>query len=307
MINSWLIVAHIIDSFEINDFKKIFKKCQKQLSDNTDIYIIYVYKKKRGKVIHITRDSYDILKYFKQKTNSQTVWCNKMLNFVLKKTTPIAMSYYGHGGGLVVGPWSNPWMTLKKFNHIFIRKVKPEILCFDSCYLGSIVALYEIASNVKYVLASPSWHPYTSISSLKLFGKLPQFTLQNKHKVFQQYIINMSCEFSKVKNQPKYSCLVAFDISNLNKIIPQIKKLEFKKDHNLQLHDPDNYDLLSSVESHIKKDLEEIVLSKKCMSKCPIRIRGISVTHQPKGAAWSDYFTSSRWGKFTKTIEIIKD
>lgn len=306
MINSWLIVAHITDSFEINDFKKVFKKCQKQLSNNTDIYVIYVYHKKQGKVIHITHDSFDILKHFKQKTNSQTIWCNKMLNFVLKKTTPVAMSYYGHGGGLVVGPWSDPWMTLKKFNHIFIKKVKPEILCFDSCYLGSIVALYEIASNVKYVLASPAWHPYTSISSLKLFGKLPEFTSQNKHEVFKQYIINMSCEFSKVKNQPKYSCLVAFDISNLNKIIPQIKKLEFKKDYNLQLHDPDNYDLLSSVESHIKKDLEDIVLSKECMSKCPIRIHGISVSHQPKGAAWSDYFTSSRWGKFTKSIEIIK-
>ena len=307
MINSWLIVAHISDQFEVNDFKKIFRRTQKQLTPNTDIYIIYIYHKKQGKIIHITHDSYTVLKGFNQKTNSQTVWCNKMLKFVLDRASPVAMSYYGHGGGLVVGPWLNPWMSLKKFNHIFIKRVQPEILCFDSCYLGSIVSLYEICKDVKYVIASPAWHPYTSISSLKLFGQLPQYTKQNKHYVFKKYITDMSCQFSKVKSQPKYSCLVAFDLSNLNNIIPKIKKLEFVKDHNLQLHDPEHYDLISSVESHIKKDLEEIVLSKECMSKCPIRIQGISVSHQPKGGAWQDYFTRSRWGKFTKSIKIIHE
>lgn len=305
MVNSWLIVAHISDSFEVDDFKRIFKKCQKQLKPTTDIYIIYVYHKKQGKIIHITHDNYTVLKVFNQKTNSQTVWCNKMLNYILSLSKPVAMSYYGHGGGLVVGPWKNPWMSLKKFNHIFIKKVRPEIICFDSCYLGSIVSLYEISKNVKYVLASPAWHPYTSISSLKLFGKLPLFNRQNKHEVFKKYITNMACEFSRVKNQPKYSCLVAFDLTTLDRIIRKIKKLELTKDQNLQLHDPDNYDLLASVESHIKKDLEKIVLSKKCMSKCPIRIQGISVSFQPRDGAWNDHFTRSRWGKFTKTIEIV--
>lgn len=307
VVNSWLVIAHITDSFEINDFKKIFRKCQKQLSYDTDIYVIYVYHKKLGKVIHITRDSSKILKYFKQKTNSQTVWCNKMLNFVLSKTKPVAMSYYGHGGGLVVGLWSDPWMSLKKFNRIFIKKIKPEILCFDSCYLGSIVSLYEICSDVKYVLASPAWHPYTSISSLKLFGKLPQYTKQNKNEIFKQYIISLSCEFSNIKNQPKYNCLVAFDISELNTIIPQIKTLEFKKDSNLKLHDDDHYDLLLSVEENIKEKLEKTVLSKKCMTKCPIRIHGISISYQNKKGAWYNYFKNSRWGKFTKTVNIIHE
>jgi len=305
MLNSWLIVAHISDSFEVNDFKRIFKKCQKQLTPETDIYIIYIYHKKQGKIIHITQNSFTVLTGFNQKTRSQSVWCNKMLDYILARANPVAMSYYGHGGGLVVGPWKDPWMSLKKFNHIFIKRIRPEILCFDSCYLGSIVSLYEIAKDVKYVLASPAWHPYTSISSLKLFGKLPSFTRKNKHEVFRNYAKDMSCEFSKVKNQPKYSCLVAFDLTNLDKNIKKIKKLEFTKDQNLKLHDPDHYDLLASVESHIKKDLEEIVISKECMSKCPIRIQGISVSYQPKNGAWSDHFTRSRWGKFTKTIKII--
>jgi hypothetical protein len=302
--NSWLIVAHISDTFEINDFKKIFKKVQKQLSETTDIYVIYVYHKKRGKIIHITNESYEILKYFNQKDDTQTVWCNKMLNFVLKLTKPVAMTYYGHGGGLVVGPWVNPWMSLKKFNNIFIKKVKPEILCFDSCYLGSIVSLYEIEHNVKFVLASPAWHPYTSISSLKLFGNLPNYTKQNKTEIFKKYAIDMSCEFSTVKGQPKYSCLVAFDLTNLDKIIKKIKKLEFIEEHNLKLHDPDHYDLLATVEANISKELSTIVLSKKCMSKCPITIQGPSVSYQFKDGKWGDYFSNSKWGKFTKTINI---
>jgi len=305
--NSWLIVAHISDTFEINDFKKIFKKVQKQLSENTDIYVIYVYVKKRGKIIHITNQTYDILKHFNQKNNTQTEWCNKMLNYVLKITKPVAMTYYGHGGGLVIGPWIDPWMSLKKFNDIFIKKVKPEILCFDSCYLGSIVTLYEIQKNVKLVLASPSWHPYTSVSSLKLFGNLPNYTKENKTNVFKKYLVDMSCEFSTIKGQPKYTCLVAFDLTNLNKIIKKIKKIELIKDNNLNLHDPKGYDLLKSVEPNVSKELSTIVLSKKCMSKCPITIQGPSVSYQSKNSSFNKYYINSKWGKFTKTINIIHE
>ncbi len=305
-VNSWLIVAHISDTYEVNDFKRIFRKCQKQLTPGTDIYIIYIYHKKQGKIIHITHDvpSFTVLKGFNQETHSQSVWCNKMLDYVLARTKPIAMSYYGHGGGLVVGPWKDPWMSLKKFNHIFIKRIQPEILCFDTCYLGSIVSLYEISKNVKYVLASPAWHPYNSITSLKLFGKLPTFTRENKHTVFKNYIVDMSCEFSKLKNLPKYTCLVAFDLTTLDKTIKRIKKLTFTKEQNLELHDPDTYDLIASVEPYLKNDLKTIIISKDCMSRCPIRIQGMAVSYQPKNGAWNNYFIRSRWGKLTKKIKI---
>jgi hypothetical protein len=39
---------------------------------------------------------------------TQTKWCNVMLKYVLNKAEPVCMTYYGHGGGLVIGPWYKP-------------------------------------------------------------------------------------------------------------------------------------------------------------------------------------------------------
>ena len=301
--NSWLVIAHISDRIELGEFNKTFKKVKKNVSETTDVYVISIYRTK-GTIMRITNKSQMIIKIFYQKDDSQKKWCKKMVQFVLKLCKPIAMTYYGHGGAVVVGPWNKPWMGLKAFNEIFIKTVKPEIMAFDSCYLGSIVTLYEIEQNVKLVLASPAWHPGSSISELKLFGALPKYTSATKKAVLAKYAIALSCEFSTIKRLPKYSCLVAFDLTNLDKIVKKIDHLELIDDNNLKLRDPNTYDLLASVNPKVSKQLSTIVLSKRCMSRCPLTIKGASVSYHDKHDVWNKHFKETKWGKFTRTIDI---
>jgi hypothetical protein len=295
MVNSWLVVAHISKKKEEEEFQKIFKKAQKQLTPGTDIHIIHIRGTKQGKVIHITQQDYTT-KQFNKGEMSQTKWCNTMLNYVLTKTKPVCFSYFGHGGGLVVGPWYKPLMSLKKFNDIFIVKVKPVLIGFDSCYLGSIVSLYEISKNAKFALASPSWHPFTSISSMKLFGNIPSYTAKNKMEVFKEYAKGLSEEFSMVKNNPSYTCLVAFDLRNIEKAVKKIKTLTFTRETNLNLQDGDQYDLVSSVNEEAKEDLRKVVIYK---NKCPGTINGISVSYQNVGNIWDTFYKKSKWGDYT--------
>lgn len=306
---SWLVVAHVTSLKEKKDFMRIFKTAQKNLHRYTDIYIIYIYHKKIGKIFHITSDTFEVVANMNQGQDGQTKWCNKMVQTVLRITQPVAMTYYGHGGGVVIGSWSDPLMSLKKFAKIFVKPVQPKILGLDSCYLGSIVSLYELSPFVNFVLGSPAWHPFTSISSLPLFGKLPNVTNKTsaeQNALYKKYIIAMSCAFGKLKGQPKYSCLVAFDLTHMDRIIPQIKTLVFSEQHNLHLQDPDSYDLKESVEKHLKADIESLVLSKHCMTKCPVKIQGSSVSNFKKNDAWINHFAASRWGKFIKNVKIIK-
>jgi hypothetical protein len=306
--NSWFILANILDSYEEDEFYKIFRKCQKNLDSNTCIYIILVYKKKRAKLIHITQNDTVIIGNYTQKDYGQTYWFTKLINIILKyikknkDPKPIAFSYYGHGGGVVIGPWNDPLMTINKFTNIFLKKLTPKFVAFDSCYLGSIVSLYEVAKYTDYAIASPSWHPYTSIATMPLFGKLPKSKEGNSN--IKQYIIDLTCQFGKVKNQPKYACLIAFDLEKLWNVVPKIKKLVFKETANLKQHDPNQYDLLLSVEKSIQSEIKQVVLSKNCLGHCPLNIHGISHAKPNAGDAWEDYLDKTRWGKFLKTVKI---
>lgn len=303
--NTWLIVANTINEKEVVEYDKMYKKCKKQLSADTEVYVIHIYNKKRGKVFRFNKDDQTVLLNSNQESLSQTLWLKKMLNVVLKLAKPTALLFSGHAGGVGLGKWTDFLMSLAKFNKIFIKTIKPEVVAFDACYLGSIVSLYEISDNVKYCLASPSWHPFSSITGLKSFGNLPKFTESNKDAIFKKYVTDMACEFNTIKNQPNYSCLVAFDLTKLQSIIPKIKKLEFTKDHNLKMDDKFHFDLVASIDKKIAKDLEQIVLSKHCMQKCPITIQGISISHVPKTDSWFDEFDKTKWGKFVKTVELI--
>jgi hypothetical protein len=82
MVNSWLVVAHISKKKEEEEFQKIFKLAQNQLSPDTDIYIIHIRGTKQGKIIHITQKEY-ITKQVNKEEMTQTKWCNIMINYVL--------------------------------------------------------------------------------------------------------------------------------------------------------------------------------------------------------------------------------
>jgi hypothetical protein len=104
-----------------------------------------------------------------------------------------------------------------------------------------------------------------------------------------------------IKNNPEYTCLVAFDLRNIDKAVKKIKTLSFTKKTNLDLYDGDRYDLVSSVNEEAKSDFRKVVIYK---NNCYKTINGISVAYQNVDSAWESLYKKSMWGKFV--IEKVK-
>lgn len=311
MKNSWFIFAHVINSFEKNDFKRDLNKIKRNLTENTDTYVLRIYNKKLAKVFYITNESVTEIYNLRQEKRNQKSWLLHLVNYIKvyakdhdSKIT--GLSYYGHGGSFVLGPWHDPFMTLTSFTKIFIKTLRPKIMCFDSCYMGTIACFYEISKYCRYVIASPSWHPYKSICTLHTFGKLKD--RDRDESEWKQYITKMTCEYTDDPSNPKYSCLVGFDLLNLKSIIKKVKTLTFNESTQLKQHDNYQHDLYLalSLEPEIQKKIKEIVITPECIDKCPPRIHGMSIRIPDSKDPWHRFFVKTKWSKVLRRIKIQK-
>ena len=190
-------------------------------------------------------------------------------------------------------------MDFKKFVDIIVKRVKPEIVCFDSCYSGTISCLYELSPYTRYVVSSPAWHPYTSISELKAFGDLPK-----KSRDFKGYAVKLASQFNSIKSNPKYTCLIAFDISKLDSIVSKVRSLDYSNEYNLKLNEKDTYDFSKVVNSSISEKIKGLVISDKCMKNCPVSIEGPSIYYVSSSDQWRNLYLNSRWAKFIKHKKV---
>jgi hypothetical protein len=307
---SWLIFAHITDKEETDEFYRNFKKCKSNLDKDTTAYILRIYNKKLANVFYITNETMTIILKNQQRNSTIRSWLKKLVNFIKtdaqkQKTNIQALSYYGHGGSVVIGRWCDPFLGISDFTKYIIKPFNFKLVTMDSCYMGGLTSMYEIAPYCKFVAASPSWHPNLSISSLKTFGKLPS---SNDDEIWKNYTRLLTCEFKRTGNKPKYSSLIPIDVRNLVKLVNRIKILKLTKDTVLKLNDPQQFDLyLSITDKHLAEQIRDTVISKTCITNSPERINGISVREPDPEDPWHKYFLKTKWSKVLKNITIISD
>lgn len=308
---SWLIFAHVISKSEQQEFDRNLRKCQKKLNDNTSVYILKIYNKKLATVYYLSKKAgIEIIFKSRQLDLTFNKWIKKLVKFIktdtIKNQTEIkALSYYGHGGSVVIGPWGDPLLGISDFVKLVIKPFDIILVTMDSCYMGGMTSIYEIAHHCKFAAASPSWHPDLSVSTLYKFGSLP---LDNNDETWKNYTKSLTCEFQSTGKKPKYSCLVPIDLRNLINFVDKIKVLYLTKNSVLKLQDPNQYDLYLSLEDPIlKKEAKEILIDKRCINICPERINGISVRKLDKDDSWHKYFLKTKWAKVYKTLKIVLD
>lgn len=306
---SWLVFAHIVNQDEKDEFDKNFKKCKKNLDDNTSVYVLRIYNKKLANVYYITKEKQEIIFKSRQKDLSRRRWLTMLVNFIKndsnnRDTEIKAISYYGHGGSVVIGPWSEPFLGISQFTDYIIKPFNPILITMDSCYMGCLTSMYEVAEYCKFAAASPSWHPDLSVSTLKIFGKLP---LTDDDETWQNYTKYISCEFQSTGRKPKYSCLLPIDLRNLRNLVGQIKVLKFNKQTNLKLNDPQQHDLyLSITDKDLQNKFKDILINKRCIDRCSERINGISIREMDSDDPWHSYFVKTKWYRVFKKIKVIK-
>lgn len=235
--------------------KVILKKCCENLSSKTDAYIVRIYKNSI-KLEYLCKTHTKMLGFY-----------NKTHLYILleKFENKIdGLLYYGHGHGLsLLGQTS-----LVDFVKRVIKNIKPRLVCFDACYMADIIMLYEIAPYTRYILASPSWHPYSSIIRTQCFGNFQENNLR-------RYILNITDEFEKItldRKEPAYSCCISFDLKSLHTILDKIDILDFTNKEHLY-YDKNRFDL----QSIIKKKIDKIIIKKP--TSCSNKITGIAITN----------------------------
>jgi hypothetical protein len=308
---SWLVFAHVISQSEQQEFDRNFKKCSKNLDDNTSVYILKIYNKKLATIYYISKQSgIEIIFKSRQLDLTLNKWIKKLVTFIKKdsinRNTEIkALSYYGHGGSVVLGPWADPLLGISDFTNLVVKPLDIILVTMDSCYMGGMTSMYEMAHYCKFAAASPSWHPDLSISTLRNFGKLPK---DDNDETWRNYTRSLTCEFQSTGKKPKYSCLVPIDLRNLINFVDKIKVLYLTKNSVLKLQDPDQYDFYLSLEDPVlKNEAEEILINKRCIDICPERINGISVRKLDKDDSWYKYYVKTKWAKVYKKLKIVSE
>lgn len=308
---SWFIFAHITDKKEDEEFYKNFKKCRKNLGNDTSVYILKIYNKRIANILYMSSKEDILLKKSQQKSYSRKNWIGHLVEFIKEDASTRnvdikAISYYGHGGSVIIGPWNDPFLGISEFVEYIIKPFDIKLVAYDACYMAGLTSVYETSYYTDFIVASPSWHPDLSVSTLKSFGNLPK---NNDNKSWKDYTKKISCEFKITdKYKPKYSCLLPLDLRKLRPVIKRIKELELTSDTVLKLSDPQQFDLfLSITDRKIAKDLQKTIISNECISKCSERIHGISIREPDPKDNWHKYFLKTKWSKILSKIKIIND
>jgi hypothetical protein len=189
------------------------------------------------------------------------------------------VNYYGHSSGLELG--SRGRIFCSTYVAIVLKPLKPIIVCFDSCYMGQLSALYEISQvkSIQYVLASPSYHPSYSILETESFGKIGSGSTDKS--IMSRHIKNVSCEFQQLV-KPSYRCFLVFDMDFIPELIERfifaIKNngVEFNK-NSLVVKEDSMHDLWRATKDTVLKNIIEKTCKYACgLSKCKI-VRGMTV------------------------------
>jgi hypothetical protein len=204
---------------------------------------------------------------------------NKIIHqFKLQKIKIDGVLYYGHSSGIILGLWQGQkiFTTVTRFVKNILIPLQPTILMFDSCYMGTLSALFELSvvKSLRYVIASSYYHPGFSILQTKAFSKI-----KNTNDIHQLHRI--TSEFQQ-RRGPRYSCLLLFEIQKIPALVAKIKvavenhELIFDQDSVVNKME-DLYDLYTSAhEESLKKQIQEISKQSCSVNKC-YKIRGVTI------------------------------
>lgn len=192
--------------------------------------------------------------------------------------------YYGHSSGLNLGDYYHMRMfcTTSDFVETVLEKLKPKIMLFDSCYMGMISCIYEIARvrSIKYVMASPSFHPSFSVLNTESFSRIGTGSV-NKTTI-ERHLRGISCEFQQFMNQTSYRCFLVFEMDKIPRFVKELKKAlirgEFKFDRSTTVVKADSmHDLYKAARTSYMKNMIKDISKHACnLSKCKV-VRGLSI------------------------------
>lgn len=231
--------------------------------------------------------------------------------------------FWAHGGTTGLSKWTGwtePFLPITiAVKHLVEPFKKAKVVCFDSCDQGCMSTLYQLPKHVEVVLASPAFHPFTSILSTLHFADPMKKKLSTRHlsdlksrntlnkENLLKFMHNIACEWFSMSKESWRGMLV-FDMYYVRKIADLyasfMDELVFDNKSQIEKVDANIHDLFTAARK--LPEIQKIIsLSVKascpfCMKRCNKKIHGMSVdAHLPR--KWISSYKSSKWYK-----EIVK-
>jgi len=228
-------------------------------------------------------------------------------SFVDRNIKIHGIDVYAHSSGLLIGGWYNykHFLTVMDFTDHVLEPLKPLVVVFDSCYMGVVSALYEMSrvKSIKYVMASPTYHPSYSVLETDAFGKVG--TLSHDKATLSKQLRQISCAFQNL-TYPSYRCFLLIDLQKVPRFVKELKKvgpsmLKFDKTTQLHKADPTTHDIWrASTHSHLRKMIKAVSRETCGLKHCKVA-RGISIEIEFPDAHRGLY-KKTRWYKEMKGL-----
>ena len=201
-------------------------------------------------------------------------WLHRVVNAIQQPRHFDCVHYYGHAMG---------WRTSKHLSvPVFIQEVlakyRPRYTCLDTCYMADIRVFEAIHPYTRYVIASPSYHPYTSVLDTTSFFRMP--TSKSSHAQWVKYLNRLVEEFTSkhiARKEPQYSCLFGFDLQSLKAFFSDVQHVHHllcdPKQH--MPHDKKRFDYVNCLKSvNLQKQLLKSIVTPHA---CRFLTHGIGV------------------------------
>jgi hypothetical protein len=281
----WLLLAYPTDLQERRICLNIIKSIR--LENEVTIYA-YIFGPNNNSVVQrfkIDVEGWTELNSFHVITEKQkykkylTTLADDVVNWFVKYGIKVnGVIYYGHSSGIILGLWHGQKIlaTVTDFVQTVLMPLQPNIMIFDSCYMATLSALFELSTvkSLRYVLASSYYHPGFSILQTKAFGKI-KTTEDVKH------LQEITCEFQALRG-PRYRCLLLLDVQKIPALVKRVRlaaknnELIFDKNSVVNKKE-DLYDLYSSAcEEGLKKQIQQVSQNTCNINNCH-KIKGVTI------------------------------
>ncbi len=281
----WLLLAYTTDNKE----RQVCLKTIKRIHVENDVIVYaYVFGPNPKSIVqrfqinvngfieleslHVTAKKQKYKKYVKSLAD------DVVASFVTQGIKIDGVVYYGHSSGIILGLWQGQkiFATVTDFVQIVLTPLQPTIVIFDSCYMATISALFELSTvkSLRYVLASPYYHGSFSILQTKAFGKI-----KNTEDI--KCLHEITCEFQALK-RPRYRCFLLIEVQKIPALVQKVRlaietnQIIFDKNSVVNQKE-DLYDLYSSAQTKVLKNQIQQVTALSCnVTKCH-KIRGLTI------------------------------
>ena len=312
---SWFVFMSTTNWHDYNIANNVLRTMHTKMDADMSVYVLWFGLKSKSSTVPLLllrAGSVQVLQVYNYLSFDDIISITRhSVSIVVKEQGGVPvdaiLGYYHAAGFVCGGQWKRTkhhFMRVTDFCSIIVEPLGSPLVVFDACYMGNMTCLYEMPSCVQYVVASPGFHPYASLLSIRAFFNLPVLHKVSKlrlNTILRDYSASLCQDWMNLAwKRAKYSCLLAFDMRAIAPLANELGRswhlLEFGEHSRIDKEDSNLSDLYNAAihAPHIRKLIDATYLHLPYTRKC-IKVNGPSVERRMPKKWQEEYRATKIW------------